>query len=87
MLEYTLAQLNPFGTPVFGRAFEKRALSSHNPVAERNATPALREYREESPQCLSRRNTRCQTLRSHVRSAALRSCLRNANKSIIGNVI
>ena len=28
---------------------------------------------------------RCQTLRLHVRSAALRSCLRNASRNITGN--
>jgi hypothetical protein len=34
---------NPSERQFFGVAFEKPALSCHNPVAERNATPALRK--------------------------------------------
>jgi hypothetical protein len=45
MLEYTQVQ-QTVGTPAFRRAFTNTALSLHDPVDERNATPALRRARE-----------------------------------------
>lgn len=55
---------------------------------ERNATPALRRAkRVEFLDSTFMEKPRCQTSKSRVRSAALRSHLQNANRSITRNVI
>jgi hypothetical protein len=82
----TLRRNKTVGTPAFRRAFEKTALSRHDLWLKETQRQRSEEQESERPRFTLVEKPRCQTLRSHVRSATLRSCLRNASRNTTGNV-
>src|SRR5690348_5963650 len=69
----------------FRRTFEKRHFRPTRMWLKETRRQRSEEQESESPLFTLVEKPRCQTLKSRVRSAALRSCLRNGNKSITGN--
>jgi len=85
LLEYTQVNVT-VGTPGFSACVYKTALSLH--ILWLKETQRQRSEEQESgcPRFTLVEKPRCQTLKSRVRSVVLRSCSRNGNRSITGNV-
>jgi len=83
LLEYTHEQRNR--RDGFSACVYKTALSGHILWLKETQRQRSEEKRVNVLVFTLVEKPRCQTLKSHVRSAALRSCSRNGNRSITGN--